>query len=172
MTAVLSVPPLSLASWTSRLLCTARHESCGRSNPALRHANLLCRSADSWCGHRRRGMAWLGITGLASATVDTSESDVHALVSKRQVALDRAVAAMIGACGDIRAAGEPFPRALDGLVQRERPHLPIPGCHRLVMERCPGRARAVRRERVAPVTQCPAARQRGCQRSALAQSIR
>src|SRR5260370_32247417 len=41
------------------------------------------------------GVVLLGIAGLACATVVTSESDVHSLVSRRQVAVDRAGAATV-----------------------------------------------------------------------------
>lgn len=55
------------------------------------------------------GVALLGIAGLASATVVSSESDVHALVSQRQLALDRATVAMIAALRRHASSWQAFP---------------------------------------------------------------
>lgn len=55
------------------------------------------------------GVALLGIAGLASATVVSSESDVHALVSRRQLALDRATVAMIAALRGHASSWQAFP---------------------------------------------------------------
>jgi two-component system, OmpR family, sensor histidine kinase BaeS len=55
------------------------------------------------------GVALLGIAGLACATVVTSESDVHSLVSRRQVAVDHAGAAIVGALRKHSRSWRTFP---------------------------------------------------------------
>ena len=55
------------------------------------------------------GLALLGIAGLAGATVVTSDSDVHSLESRRQVQLDRAAAAVVGAMWKHSRSWRAFP---------------------------------------------------------------